>query len=193
MLVPFHARTAVAAFSLGVIWLVLAGGGAVANIGVSLNVSKIDVGEGIHPGASYELPKILVSNPGSKQGNCEMTIGHMEGQQELWPAMGWFTFSPSSFSLAPDEEQEVEISLNVPNDAPLGRYAGLLKAQVMPEGTGGVAGVAAAASLTFEVVAVPVGGGLAFDALVPWIAAGALVVVLLGLARRFKIRVERRT
>jgi hypothetical protein len=175
-----------------------------ADVGVALDVGKITVDQRLAKGGTYELPVIGVRNPGSEAAAYQMGVSHVQGQAERAPPDGWFTFTPSAFSLEPGATQPVRITLDIPAGADPDDYAALIQAQIAPSGEGAQVGAAAAAHLTFTVEpstmleAWMVRGRRQLDRWFPWsyllpaLLLGTVTARWLGRRYRFGLRVERR-
>jgi hypothetical protein len=165
--------------------------------GVAIDLGRIDVDEDLVPGTGYQLPTVRVRNPGTITSGYRMAIQPIA--DTLAPDEGWFVFSPASFELDPEERQPVEVTLQLPADAETGTYEALVSAQVAPAGDGARVGAAAATRLTFQVAATPpaddpppapLGSGSG------WLLGLVLLLglwLLVRLARRYNVRIERRS
>jgi hypothetical protein len=124
-----------------------------ADVGVGVGVGKIVVDEKLRPGIIYTLPNLPVINTGTDQGDYEVTISYSEGQSELKPKLGWFKYSPQTFTLKPKEIKQVGVVIDLPLKMEPGKYFAYLEAHPVASVTGGGAkvGIAAAARLYFEV------------------------------------------
>jgi hypothetical protein len=169
---------------------------AVEQQGVAIDLGRIDVDDELDPGSSYQLPTVRVRNPGTIASGYRMAIQPIA--DTLAPDEGWFVFTPASFELDPEARQPVEVTLRLPADAEAGTYEALVSAQVAPAGEGARVGAAAATRLTFQVAATPPPREPPPVALGPaagWLL-GLLVLLalwlLVRLARRYNVRIERR-
>lgn len=190
------------ALTLAIFLLLHSATAARAQVGVSVDLSRIAVNQALSPGGSYTLPTIGVTNPGTERSTYQMGLSYMEGQGELVPPLEWFTFSPASFTLDPGATRAVSITLDVPASATPGSYAALLQAQLAVDGAGGRVGAAAASRLSFNVRPSTILQGWLVQAqtffrrYAPWmyaVPAGAALMALGGwVSRRFSFRVERR-
>ena len=177
-----------------------------AGPGVRLSLGAITVDSGLIVGSSHRLPRLYVSNPGDEDAHYRMSAVAMDDADRPIPG-DWLAFSPEQFRLRPGETRAVDIELTIPGDAHLGRYEGLLAAQIVTDpggvsGPGARLGAGAAARLEFEVVAPTVLHALLSHVRSGWTAAGLWAWLASGLAvalvafrwatRRFRFRVERR-
>ena len=122
-----------------------------AQIGVGVNVGKIEVDQPLMPGGIYHLPIVGVINTGHEAGDYEVEITYMYEQKELKPAAEWFGFEPLSFPLAPGASQAVATTLTIPVNARPGDYFALIEAHPLVKSSGVAIGVAAATKLYFSV------------------------------------------
>jgi hypothetical protein len=178
---------------------------ALADIGVAIDLGRIDVEQRLSKGGSYQLPVIGVRNPGSEAAAYQMGVSSIQGQPERPPPAGWFRFSPDRFTLEPGATQPVQITLDIPAGAEPDDYAALLQAQIAPSGEGAQIGAAAASQLTFTVEpstlleAWLLRGRRQIEDWRPWsyiLPLAATVTIVAGWLRhryRFGVRLERRT
>jgi len=173
----------------------------VASTGVSIDVSRIDVGETLVPGGAYRLPTFGVRNPGTESTSYRLVVSYIDGQSDAAPPESWFAFEPGDLTLQPDQSRPVLTHVTVPPDATPGRYSALIGPQIVGSGEGAQVGAAAAVRLTFTV-----GESDGLDAWLriigrflsenPWVLAlGGLLVLLIAiryLRRRFQFQVARR-
>ncbi len=122
-----------------------------AQMGVGVNLGKIEVDEPLTPGGVYHLPSLGVINTGREAGDYEVEITYMHEQTELKPAAEWFRFEPASFPLQPGASQAVAITLTVPMSARPGDYFALIEAHPIVKSSGVAIGVEAATKLYFSV------------------------------------------
>ncbi len=126
---------------------------ALASIGVGVGTGKIDISEPLKSGGIYTLPSVTVFNTGTEEANYEMAVTLNEHQSEFKPNPAWFSFSPSSFTLKPQQSQAVTPTLHLPLRIQPGNYFAYLEAhpvQTVLQGSTTV-GVAAATKLSFSV------------------------------------------
>jgi hypothetical protein len=117
----------------------------------------VTIDSALYTGSSQRLPTLVVSNPGDVGSDFTMSIRAIEGRGRPIPE-DWVTFVPDHFRLAPGGIQAVEVRLTIPDHAALGRYEGMLAAQIVladreHNGAGVGLGAGAAARLEFEVAA----------------------------------------
>jgi len=129
----------------------LAAAPASADIGVALNVGRIDVNERLLPGGAYELPTMRVRNPGTVKTSYRMVVSSLPGEDRLAPDREWLSFSPAEIKLKPGQSAPVRVRMRLPSGAEPGDYEGLIAAQIVSKGKGPQVGAAAAARLTFTV------------------------------------------
>ena len=174
---------------------------AAASKGVSIDVGRIDVSQQLEPGGEYRLPTFGVRNPGTEATTYKLTISAIDGQDQLRPKDGWFTFEPAQLTLRPGESQAIQARITLPADAEPGAYAALIGPQISADGSGAQVGAAAAARLTFTIGESGFFEGLFREigrllAEQPWILVipGLLVLLVLVrlLRRRFTFNVARR-
>ena len=175
-----------------------------ADIGVALDVGRIRVDQRLSKGGTYHLPVVGVRNPGTEATAYEMGVSHLQGQPERRAPEGWFSFSPSRFTLDPGATQPVRVMLDIPTDADPDDYAALLQARVAPSGEGAQVGAAAASPLTFTVKPSTVleawllrgrrtvGDWSPWSYILPSLLAGVIAVRWLGHRYRVGVRLERR-
>lgn len=128
---------------------------AAAGPGVRLSLGEVRIDQLLFVGTSYDLPSIRVSNPGGVVAFYAMSLLEKDSEQLAIPEQ-WVALTPSVFELAPGETRTVEAVLEIPQDARLGTYEGLLAAQLIStdtsgSGTGARLGAGATAVLSFEV------------------------------------------
>ena len=133
--------------------LLLSPGTASAQVGVGVNVGKIQVDETVSPGGTYTLPSIGVVNTGHDPSEYSLRITYQFEQEALEPPEDWFSFKPDSFRLEPNQTQSVEIRLKLPLTARPGDYFAFIEAYPISTGGGGgvTIGIAAATKLNFTV------------------------------------------
>ena len=124
-----------------------------AGVGVGVNLGKIQIDEPLKPGGIYNFPSIGVLNTGDQPGDYELAVTYHQDQPQLRPAQEWFSFSPSSFHLAPGSSQNVTIKLALPMKMKPGDYFCYLEAHpIIKAGPGTTIGVAAATKTYFSVI-----------------------------------------
>ena len=187
-------------------WLLAAGLPATAGPGVRLSHGAVSIDQLLFTGTSYRLPTMTVSNPGDTAATYQVSTVAMD-QEALAIPSHWIVVTPAAFELAPGASQTVQASLDIPEDARLGFYEGLISAQMSSgETSDGVAGArlgaGAAATLTFEVGARTLLEAWASSVIAFWqdtgvwayVTTGALSLGLLVVwfRRRFAIRIVAR-
>ncbi len=134
-----------------------------ARIGVGVETGKIRLEQELKTGQTHTLPVVKVVNTGDEPSDYVFSIQYHSGQEQredmgLAPPADWFSFTPETFYLEPDQRQSVEISLHLPKNARPGKYFAYLEGQptkkVKGQGSGVSAtiGVAAASQLWFTIV-----------------------------------------
>ena len=179
--------------------------GARADVGVGVNLGKIDIDDKLSPGGRYNLPTLGVINTGDEPGDYEVVISYFADQEEEQPPEDWFEFEPQRFFLEAGESQQVNIRIVLPSGADPDDYFALIEAHPVVGEEGGVSiGVAAATKLTFAVK--PSSQFAAwrlqvqnfFEDGAPWsyvIPSSLLALLVLYLLRRYfrlQLRFERR-
>jgi len=162
-----------------------------ADRGVALSTGVIEVKDAISTGRTYDLPSIVVRNPGDELTKYRMSVETQSGPG-LQADPTWFTLSPAEFTLLPGTTQEVAVAIAIPSRAKADSYSALLVASVAQGGQGATVGAAAATRLEFRVQ----GGQGGFNILAPafyaLLAAGSLGTGGWLLRRKLLIRIERR-
>ena len=126
--------------------------GVRADVGVGVNLGKIDIDDKLAPGGRYNLPSLGVINTGDEPGDYEVVISYMGDQDEARPPADWFEFEPQRFFLEAGGSQLVEIRIVLPSGAGPDDYFALIEAHPVPDDEEGVnISVAAATKLTFTV------------------------------------------
>lgn len=174
---------------------------AFASIGVGVGAGKIMLTQPLKPGTIYQLPSFPVINTGDEGANYGISIEYNEVQAQLKPKQDWFTFSPTTFHLAPGKSQVVQVSVAVPVKAVPGEYFAYLEAHPIKADIAGVTsiGVAAASKLSFTVAPANIFQGIYYRLVslvtrgAPWtyIAIGllALWVLIRILKKYFKFNI----
>lgn len=124
------------------------------SIGVGVGTGKIVVDEILKPGLSYTLPPITVFNTGDEPSEYYLSIDYSPREEKLKPLLEWFSFSPDSFFLEPEESKVVRVAVNIPTrNVEPGEYFAFVTAQPRSEKdyAGASVGVAAATKLYFTV------------------------------------------
>jgi hypothetical protein len=175
---------------------------ASADLGVALDLGKLEIVQTLTPGGGYSLPPVGVRNPGDEVTTYRMVVSSVQDQPGIRVPEDWVDFEPAQVTLEPGETEKVQARLSLPTGADPGGYEGLLAAQIVTAGDGAQVGAAAAAKLTFEVESATLLGAwwhklsTWFEANAPWtwlvplLAASALVVR--QFSRRFAFRLEKR-
>ena len=179
--------------------------GARADVGVGVNLGKIDIDDKLSPGGRYNLPTLGVINTGDEPGDYEVVISYFADQEEERPPEDWFEFEPQRFFLEAGESQQVNIRIVLPSGADPDDYFALIEAHPIATGEGGVSiGVAAATKLTFTVKPSNLFAAWVLQAQnfiedgEPWtyvIPASLLALLIIYLLRRYfrlQLRFERR-
>lgn len=178
-----------------------------AEVGVGVNLGKIEIDEQLKPGGIYNLPIIGIVNTGDEEGDYELEITYHQDQPELRPSQDWFSFSPAKFRLKPGESKSVEIKLALPVNMRPGDYFSYIEAHPVAESgpPGTTIGIAAAAKTYFTVVPANVASAIIwrvyslFTVYAPWsymtlvIVVGAVIIVVFRRFFNFQIGVRRKT
>ncbi len=146
-----RATLAVLGLALAAVLLAPASGVG-ADVGVGVNLGKIDIDDKLAPGGRYNLPALGVINTGDEPGDYEVVISYVADREEARPPADWFEFEPQRFFLEAGESQLVQIRIVLPSGADPDDYFALIEAHPVADEEGGVSiGVAAATKLTFTV------------------------------------------
>ncbi|MGC9605640.1 MAG: hypothetical protein ABSF56_02705 [Minisyncoccia bacterium] len=125
---------------------------AEARIGVGMGSSEIRITDSVKPGGIYKLPTLRIFNTGDETTTYGMDVSYHEDYKQIRPAPGWFTFSPTTFTLDAGKSQDVSITMVVPVKAVPGDYFAFLEGgPVSSNKPGTTVGVAVAAKLFFTV------------------------------------------
>ena len=192
------------ALIVGALALTLAqpGSTVVADQGVAIDVSAIDISQTLSKGGSYDLPTIGVRNPGDEPTSYGMSITYFAAQEQRRPGDDWFRFEPAAFELVPGATQPVTVVLRIPANADAGDYQALIQASIVADTDGASVGGAAAARVSFSVKPSSLAEAwwrelrdwLGDHA--AWVGSGgalALLAILAWMLRRnFRFRLERR-
>lgn len=162
-----------------------------ADVGVAIDLGRVDIAQVLSPGDRVELPVMHVRNAGDSSGRFVMGAAPVD-EGELLDA-SWVTFSPDSFSLAAGSRQPVRATLTIPDDAAPGEYVALLKAAVAPdEEAFGAVGVAAASRMSLTVAPDPAAAPTDLSGILWVLAALTGLAGLVWLGRRYQFAVVRR-
>lgn len=168
---------------------------SVAKVGVGMGAGEIRVDEPIKLGGIYELPSVRIFNTGDEVTTYGMGIAFHQDHHELRPAKEWFSFSPSTFTINPQESQEVLVTMIVPLKAEPGNYFAFVESGPVPTNAPGTSvGVAVATKLYFTLVPANIFQAIGFrvssffETYSPWSWGGLGLVGLVALfmiVRRF--------
>lgn len=168
---------------------------ALAKVGVGMGAGEIRLTEPVKPGGIYELPSLRIFNTGDEVTTYGMDVAFHQDHPELRPAQSWFSFNPSTFTLAPNASQEVKVTMIVPVKAEPGDYFAFIESgPVASNAPGTSVGVAVATKLFFTMVPANIWQAIGyrvsafFDTYSPWswvVLGIVVIVVLLILFRRF--------
>ena len=166
-----------------------------AKVGVGMGAGEIRLTESVKPGGIYKLPSVRVFNTGDETATYGMGIAYHQDHPELRPGKDWFLFSPATFTLGPNESQEVQITMVVPVKSLPGDYFSFIESgPVMSNQPGTSVGVAVATKLFFTMVPANILQAMSyrvsafFHTYAPWswVGLGIFIFILLVLIfRRF--------
>lgn len=162
-------------------------------MGIGIGIGKIMIEEGLMSGQIYNLPSIPIINTGDEPGTYGVEITFNRAQDQHFPKVEWFTFSPNNFELEPGEIETVKVTLNLPLKTAPGDYFAYVEAHPVVHSRidGSTAlGIAAASKLSFTILPSSFLQGVyyrlfsLYQQYLPWtsIAAGiiaTLIVVLI--------------
>ncbi|MEX0783266.1 MAG: hypothetical protein WD557_11490 [Dehalococcoidia bacterium] len=195
-------RRFLAGVILAVVIAAVGRGEASADVGVALDVGKIEIEQKLSRGGDYRLPMIGVRNPGSETTTYRMGVNYSGEQTVRRAPEAWFSFDPAEVTLAPGETAPVSVTLDIPAGARPDDYEALIQAEIAPVGEGTTVGAAAAARLKFTVKPSNIlqawqletetwfGDNQPWTIVVP--AVAALVALAWWMRRRFTISIGRR-
>lgn len=175
-----------------------------ADVGVGVNLGRIEIDDELSPGGRYRLPTLGVINTGDEPGDYEVVISYLADQEEKRPPEDWFEFQLQRFFLEPGESQAVAIRITLPTGADPGDYFALIEAHPVSKREGVTVGVAAATKLFFTVKPSNVFSAWLlrisnfFEDGAPWsylIPSVIVALILLYLVRRYirvRLSIERR-
>ena len=166
-----------------------------AKIGVGMGAGEIRLDEPVKLGGIYELPSVRIFNTGDEITRYGMDVAYHQDYHQLRPAQSWFSFSPSTFTLKPNESQEVKVTMIVPVKAEPGDYFAFIESgPVASNAPGTSVSVAVATKLFFTVVPANIFQAISFrvssffETYSPW-SWGVLgffaLVILVLILRRF--------
>ena len=166
-----------------------------AKIGVGMGAGEIRLTEPIKLGGIYEIPSVRIFNTGDETTTYGMNVAYHQDRHELRPKKEWFSFSPATFTLEPNESQEVKIAMVVPFKGEPGDYFAFIESGPVPTNAPGTSvGVAVATKLYFTLVPANI-----FQAIThrissffetyspwPWVGLGLLaLIVVFMIVRKF--------
>lgn len=166
-----------------------------AKVGVGMGAGEIHIDEPVKLGGIYELPSVRIFNTGDETTTYGMDIAYHQDYHQLRPAPSWFSFNPSTFTLDPNESQEVKVTMIIPVKVEPGDYFAFVESgPVASNAPGTSVGVAVATKLFFTVVPADIFQAISyrvssfFSTYAPWswVGLGIIVFVLLVMVlRRF--------
>ena len=166
---------------------------AVAKVGVGMGAGEIRVDEPVKLGGIYELPSVRIFNTGDEVTTYGMGIAFHQDHHELRPAKGWFSFSPTTFTINPGESQEVRIVMTAPLTGKPGDYFAFIEGGPVPTNAPGTSiGVAVATKLYFTLIPANIFQAISFrissffEIYSPWSWGGLGLVVLIALVVIFR-------
>jgi hypothetical protein len=174
---------------------------ALAKVGVGMGAGEVRVTEPIKPGGIYSLPSLRIFNTGDETTTYGMNVAYHQDNPERRPGKTWFTFNPSTFTIAPGDSQEVSIAMFVPVKTEPGEYFAFVESGPVASGeTGTSVGVAVATKLYFTVVHANIWEAMTyrmssfFNTYAPWswIVFGTIlsVIILVLLSRFFSFNIS---
>lgn len=166
-----------------------------AKVGVGMGAGKIRVSEPVKLGGIYELPSIRVFNTGDEITTYSMNIAFHQDKHELRPSKEWFSFKPSTFTVKPNESQEISIKMTVPLETEPGDYFAFIESGPVPTNAQGTSvGIAVATKLYFKLIPANIFQAMTyrvssfFDSYSPvsWIFLGVVIfIILIVIIRKF--------
>jgi hypothetical protein len=161
---------------------------AAADVGVAIEPGELTVDDSVRAGGQVTLPALHLHNPGDDETTYVVRATGLDGTSAI-PADGaWFSVEPAEVRLAAGEAADVVPTIQPDDGVAAGRYAAVVRAEIVPDGDGTRIGAAAGVRVFFDVATDETDGGLAHA----WIVA-VVVLALVLLARRsgLRIRLER--
>lgn len=147
-------RRNVGAFILSLVVFLLLYTPALANTGTDLLVGPgtIVPDKPLLPGHSYTLPGHEITNNSYVTLEMAVSVSENRDEERELPPADWFIIEPSELYVQARSEENVQVTLNLPKDAPPGEYKVWFLFDAMPAGTDNMAVAAAInVSLEFEV------------------------------------------
>lgn len=134
-----------------------------AQLGAGVGLGKIELKEELTPGGVYALPKLPVINTGEIAATYEVeaifTPSDPSSPKGLASSVveRYFSFSPRTFHLNPNESRLVKVTLALPFTAPKGKREVLLETHTVSKTEAGnvAIGPAAATKLLFAIGTAP--------------------------------------
>jgi hypothetical protein len=171
---------------------------AAGDSGAGVGANPIVLSAAAKAGGAYQLPSLYVLNTGTVPSHYRLKVEQFAPRHGRAVPPSWVRFDRNGFMLSPKESTSVKLTLNVPTDAPTGRYSSDLVAGT-EAGSGTRDAVASAQAATKLMFTVGIGDGGGFPWPSPWwiylvVASGLTVIVLIALQRHYglRLRVERR-
>lgn len=166
-----------------------------AKVGVGMGAGEIRIDEEIKLGGIYEIPSVRIFNTGDETTTYGMGIAFHQDMHQLRPQKEWFTFTPATFTLEPNESELVKVVMTVPLKGEPGDYFAFIESGPVPTNEVGTSvGVAVATKLYFTLVpanffqAVTHRVSSLFENYAPWswIGLGLIAfIILITIVRRF--------
>ena len=104
------------------------------------------------PGKSYTLPTHKVTNNSFSALQLSVSVSELRDEERELPSAEWFSIEPAAFTVQARSEEEVQVEVNLPEDAPPGQYKVWFLFDAMPvRGEGLVTTAAINVSLEFDV------------------------------------------
>lgn len=174
-----------------------------AKVGVGMGAGEIRLTEPIKLGGIYELPSVRIFNTGDETTTYGMDVAYHQDYHQRRPAQSWFSFHPSTFTLKPNESQEVHITMIVPIKAEPGDYFAFIESgPVASNAPGTSVGIAVATKLFFTLVPANIFQAIGFriasffSTYSPWswgaFGVLALIIVFMVVRRFFSFNIAMR-
>lgn len=131
---------------------------AAATGGTTLTVgpSRITADQPLTPGHSYTLPAHTVTNGSERELAVQVSVSDHRDPVRARPPAAWLALTPTELRVAPGATEQVQVTLDLPADAPAGPYRAWLHFVGAPADAVGVVSAAALqVSFVFTVAGEP--------------------------------------